>query len=130
MATATDRRASGSSARCDPASLSSTAGPNAHLARDIDVDAVAFPVSDQLLLPRIAVHEFFDEFYARILEQLRIGFEAAVQGHRDRPGPREHIRVLDGHFVTESVVRYPRKALHHVGRLAIEVTCAIEPVRL
>ena len=64
---------------------------------------------------------------APIVQDLHVGFEAAIERHRDRPGPRKDVRVLDRDFILDGVLVDQRKAFDQTQRVTVEVAGAIKP---
>jgi len=99
-----------------------------NLARDVHDDGLPFPVLDQLLLPKMPVHELFRELHARIIDDRRIRLQAAIERHGDRPRTREDLRIFDRDFVTDGIGADRGIPLHKVQRVAMKVSGSIEPV--
>src|SRR5258705_10919567 len=57
---------------------------------------LAIPCADQRLLAQVSVEQLLHHLDAAVVHQLRVGLEATVERHRDLPGPREHVRILEG----------------------------------
>src|SRR4051812_47072328 len=74
-----------------------------NLAGDVDDDRLAFPALDQLLLPKMPVHELFRELHARIIDDCGVRLQAAIERHGDRPWTSEDLRVFDRDFVTDGI---------------------------
>ena len=64
----------------------------------------------------------------RILEELRIRFQAAIERHRDSPGTRKDFRIFDRHFVANGVRSDRREAFNEMQRFAVEIAGPVEPV--
>src|ERR1700730_11149478 len=50
-----------------------------------------------------------------------------VQGYQHLPASRKHLRIVDRHFVTDSVRGDAREALGQLQRVAVEIAGMIEP---
>src|SRR6188768_1935634 len=82
------------------------------------------------LVPEMAVQEIFHEFHASELENLRIGLDAAIEGHAHLPWPGKDLGILDRHLVVERVGAPSGEAFHHVQRIAVEVAGTVEPAQV
>src|SRR5262245_13501006 len=92
-----------------------------YLSRDVDDPRLGLPPLDQLLPPKHAQEELFDELRAPVLEQLDSRFHPAIERHRNLPRPRKRFRVVDRGFVSDHVWRHQRKALLDVQCLTVEI---------
>src|SRR5262245_12453974 len=64
---------------------------------------------------------------AFVFEDLSVWFAVAIQHHAHAPRPREHARILDGHFICDVVAIEWREALDQVQLLAVKISGAVEP---
>src|SRR5439155_10527501 len=99
-----------------------------NLARDIDNHRLAFPPLHQLVLANMSIQELFRKFDARVLDELNMGFQPAIERHRDSPWPRKNFRILNRHLVANGVRTDGREALHKVERSAVKIPGPVEPV--
>src|SRR5262245_51283583 len=74
-----------------------------NLARDVDDHRFSLPPPNERLFADVPVQEFLRKLDAGILDELRVRLEAAIQRHRDLPGPREHLRILDGDLIPNGI---------------------------
>src|SRR5262245_45979192 len=70
-----------------------------NLPGDVHDQRLAFPVLDQLRLPKMSVHELFGELDTRIVEHRRVLLQAPIERDRNGPGPRDRLGILNRHFV-------------------------------
>src|SRR5438093_7407686 len=75
----------------------------------------------------MAVHQLLDELDALVLEQLHVPLLPPVERHRDSPGPREDVGILDRGFVTQEVGTGGCVAFDDVQRVAVVVSGTVEP---
>ena len=61
------------------------------------------------------------------LEELVLLAADAAHGERQRPRPREHVRVFDGRFVANRVGAVEAPALDYAERFAVEAAMRVEP---
>src|SRR5439155_8132751 len=85
-----------------------------NLACDVHDDGLPLPALDQLLLAEISPQELFDKLHAAVFDNLRVGFQATVEGHRDFPWARKDLRILDRHLVMYGVTRNRREAFNQM----------------
>src|SRR5258708_180015 len=71
----------------------------------------------QRLLPKIAVHQFFNKLHALEIQEPGVLLLPAVERHTDLPRPREDLGILDGRLISDHIRALPSVALHHVQRV-------------
>src|SRR4029077_5350339 len=75
----------------------------------------------------LSVQQLFHELDALVFQDRGILFETAIQRQADLPGPRKHLRILDGRFVHQMVGADRRVPLNHVQGVAVEIPGLVEP---
>ena len=95
--------------------------------RDLHDHRLSLPTCHQRLVAQMTKEIFLHKRGAPIVQDLHVGFEAAIERHRDRPGPRKDVRVLDRDFILDGVLVNQRKAFDQTQRVTVEVAGAIKP---
>src|SRR5438445_509121 len=90
-------------------------------------DVRRFHASVPRLLAEMPVHQLFDKFHAPEFHDLGVLFQSAVEEHADLPRSREHVRILDGRLIEKMVRAGGGVSFDHVQRVAMEISCAVEP---
>ena len=76
----------------------------------------------------MSIKEFFCKLDAGILDELSIGFQTAVERHRDSPRPRKSFRILDRHLIANGVRTNGREPFNQVEGSAVKVPSPVEPI--
>src|SRR5258706_8038926 len=79
------------------------------------------------LLAQVSIQEIFRELHTFEFQDAGVLVNEAVEWQPNRPGTREHGRILERRLVDEHVRSFRRIALHHMQRRAGEVAAPIEP---
>ena len=58
----------------------------------------------------MSIEELLRKFDAGVLDELNIGFQTAIQRHRDSPWARKNLRILNRHLVANGVRMDGREA--------------------
>src|SRR5262245_11469774 len=79
------------------------------------------------LLAKVPIHELLNELHALEFQDLRVLLQPTIKRHTELPGPREHLRVLNGGFVGERVETERRVTLDQMQGIAVEVPGPVKP---
>ena len=76
----------------------------------------------------MSLQELFGKLYATVLQHLHVELETPIERHRDPPGAREDVGILDRDLVLNGIGGDRREPLLKPQRFAVKITGAIEPV--